>query len=64
LLRYDELVKKVTNRALRDAARKYLDRRRVVWGVLYPESWPQAPKTPAGTTTPAPTPSAGAGTKK
>ena len=43
LLQYGELVKKVTNDALRDAARTYLDPQRVVVGVLFPETEPPAP---------------------
>ena len=64
LLRYDDLVTKVTSRALRDAARTYLDPRRVVAGVLYPESWLKASQTPPATAMPVSTPPAGDKTKK
>jgi zinc protease len=43
LLRYDELVKSVTGEAMRDAARKYFDPKRVVTGVLYPEGETKRP---------------------
>ncbi len=40
VLKYDELVRKVTSAALRDTATKYLNRERMVIGVLYPEPKP------------------------
>lgn len=40
LLKHDELVRLVTSDSLRDTARKFLDPRRLVTGVLLPESAP------------------------
>jgi zinc protease len=45
LLRHDELVRLVTADALRDTAQRFLDPRRLVTGVLLPETTPAAPST-------------------
>lgn len=59
ILKYGDLVKLVTSDALRDAAKTYLDRARLVTGVLYPEAPPAAPAGSApGAAPPAPPPPA------